>query len=230
MAPYAKDATRCGVKLFAQVGDAAEAVEALEAGAVGVIVQGCEAGGHVKATRPLVETLSQTRAELSSLPVVAAGGIADGAGIADALALGADAASLGTRFVATPEAAVVPEYRERVVTARADDTVLTKLFDRGWPNAQHRVLRNRAFREWEQAGRPDPGARPGEGRIVAAVPGAEGRQELPRFSVVPPVVGFEGDLEEAPLYAGTSCQKIDSVEPVAAVMERLGRELRAARG
>ena len=226
--PYAAEAARRGVALFAQVGSAAEAVAAAEAGATGVIIQGREAGGHVAATRPLSETLPATRRELGSLPLVAAGGIATGDEIARALAWGADAVSIGTLFLATPEAAVCDAYRARIVAAAAADTVLTKLFDGGWPDAQHRVLRNRLYTDWERAGRPRPGARPGEDRIFASVLRGEERQPLPRYSVVPPIAGFAGDLEEAALYAGMSCEQVTRVEPARAVLARLAAELRAA--
>ncbi len=228
VAPYTRDAAARGVRLVAQVGNAEQAVEAVEAGAVGVIVQGREAGGHVRATEPLAETLRATRAELPAIPVLAAGGIADGAGVAEALAAGADAVSIGTRFVATPEACVLSSYRDRIVESKASDTVMTTLFDQGWPDAAHRVLRNRAFTEWEAAGRPAPGGRPGEGRTIGSVDGDEDSPPLPRYSVVPPVRGYRGDLEEAALYAGESCDRIHRVEPARAVLDRLAAELRAA--
>ena len=102
------------------------------------------------------------------VPVLAAGGIATGRGLVAALSLGAQGASLGTRFVATSEAFVTAEYKERIVKAQAEETVYCELFDGGWP-APHRVLRNKAVAEWEAAGRPASGQRPGEGTIVGTV-------------------------------------------------------------
>src|SRR5439155_1723203 len=83
-------------------------------------------------------------------PVIASGGIADGRGLTAALALGAQGVSLGTRFVCSQEFSTPQRYKETVVASTAEDTIyLTDLFDVGWPNAPHRVIRNRVVREWE---------------------------------------------------------------------------------
>ena len=108
--------------------------------------------------------------------------------------------------------------------ARAEDTVYTGLFDIGWPDAPHRVLRNRAVDEWERAGRPAAGARPGEGTVIGHVPIGGMSAEVVRHSVVPPLTGFEGDLEYAALYAGESCALIDGVKPAAAIVRDVLRE------
>ena len=103
---------------------------------------------------------------VAPVPVLAAGGIATGRGVVAALSLGAQAVSMGTRFLCSTEACVTHAYQERIVRSTAADTVYTTLFDRGWPEAPHRVLRNTAFQEWEAAGCPASGQRPGEGTIV----------------------------------------------------------------
>src|SRR5207247_10013834 len=100
---------------------------------------------------------------LQPLPVLGSGGIGDGAGLARAIQFGAQRVSLGTRFVACDEAWLNPAYKQRIVGARAEDTVLNELYDGDWPNAPHRTLRNKTFAEWEAAGSPPPGSRPGEG-------------------------------------------------------------------
>jgi nitronate monooxygenase len=87
-----------------------------------------------------------------------------------AVEAGADGVWLGTRFVATAEAAVAGAYRDRVVAADAADAVRTGLFDVGWPDQPHRVLRNSTVEAWEAAGRPPSGERPGEGEPVGAYP------------------------------------------------------------
>jgi len=96
-------------------------------------VQGWEAGGHVRgtiATLPLIPAVVDV---VSTTPVVAAGGIADGRGLAAVLALGAAGAWIGTRFLASQEATIHPRYRERLLSATEDDTVfLEELFDVGW--------------------------------------------------------------------------------------------------
>lgn len=123
-----------GAIVLVQVGDVADAVTAVHRGADIVIAQGMEAGGHVQGTTPLVQLLREMRAELE-LPIVAAGGIADGVSARAALAAGADAVACGTAFLAAREADVHPAYLDRLLRAGATDMVLTTIFDVGWPNA-----------------------------------------------------------------------------------------------
>lgn len=227
-APYISDAHKRGILVVSQCGDVEEAVQAADAGVDGVIVQGIEAGGHVKATRPLADVVSETVKELGSLPVIAAGGIANGADIARALKLGASAVSMGTRFVATKEAVALDNYKERIVAANADDTVFTELFDMGWPNAAHRVIRNRAYNDWEAAGSPASGERPDESTVIGTFGEGETAVDLPRYTVTPPLPQFHGDLEEAALYCGQSCDRIESVLSTDELMEQLIAELNAA--
>lgn len=226
--PFVNDAHRRDVMVVSQCGDVEEAVRAAEAGVDGVIVQGTEAGGHVKATRPLQEVLSETVKELGSVPVIAAGGIANGADIAAALKLGASAVSMGTRFVATDEALALDSYKSMVTNTESDQTVLTELFDQGWPNAAHRVIRNKAYDDWEAAGSPASGSRPDESQIIGKLGDGASAMEIPRFSVVPPMDNYHGDLSEAALYCGESCDRIDTIISTAKVMEQLVAELHAA--
>ena len=127
--PYVEVAHRAGTLVLVQVGSAGEAGAAAAAGADGVIAQGAEAGGHVRGTTPVWELLPQVVAAVAPLPVLASGGIGDGAGVARALRLGAQAVSLGTRFVASDEAWAHPEYKRRIVASTAADTVYGELFD-----------------------------------------------------------------------------------------------------
>jgi nitronate monooxygenase len=227
-APYINDAHKRGILVVAQCGDTEEAVQAAEAGVDAVIVQGTEAGGHVKATRPLADVVRETAKELGSLPTIASGGIATGEDIAAALKLGASAVSMGTRFLATSEALALESYKARVIAATSADTVFTKLFDMGWPDAAHRVLRNRAYNDWEAAGSPPSGDRPDENEIVATLANGDEPIELPRFTVVPPILNFDGDIDEAALYCGESCDRVDTIESANDVMLRLTAELNAA--
>jgi nitronate monooxygenase len=129
-----------GIKVIWQCGSADDACWAKEAGVDGIIAQGFEAGGHVRGTTTSLALIPELRDAIGDLPMLAAGGFADGRGLAAALALGADGAVFGTRFLASAEAATHPAYRQRVLRANARDTIHTTLFDIGWPEAPHRVL------------------------------------------------------------------------------------------
>ncbi len=162
--------------MLIQVGSAEEAEAAAAAGVDAVIAQGVEAGGHVRGTTSIWELLPQTVQAVSPLPVLASGGIGDGDGLARAFRLGAQGVSLGTRFVASDEAYVHPEYKRRIVASTAEDTVYTaELYDVWWPDAPHRTLRNKTFDEWKAAGSPASGKRPGEGTAIGTRHRASGR-------------------------------------------------------
>jgi nitronate monooxygenase len=153
-------------------------------------------------------------------PVVAAGGIADGRGMAAALALGAAGVWLGTRFVATEEAYAHEVYKQKILEATETDTVYSTLFDRGWENAPHRTLRNSTVDMWEEAGKPSSN-RPGEGETIAHF--ADGR-EIERYEDVIPLPGMSGDVEKLALYAGQSSELIRSVKPAGDIVKELARD------
>ncbi len=112
--PYVKEAHRVGTKVFLQVGSVEEAVTAVTAGVDGVIAQGIEAGGHVKSTTALSTLIPAVAEAVGPVPVIAAGGIATGRGVAAAFTLGAQAVSMGTRFVASAESQVAQAYKQRI--------------------------------------------------------------------------------------------------------------------
>ncbi|HKV68600.1 MAG TPA: nitronate monooxygenase, partial [Gaiellales bacterium] len=151
------------------------------------------------------------------VPVVAAGGIADADGLRRARAAGAEGVVMGTRFLATPEADVHADYAGRLLAAGSDDTVLTYLFDGGWPGAAHRVLRNSTYRAWEEAGSPESGARPNEGEIVAETDG----EPIARYAADEPHRSTTGDVEAMCLYAGRGVGQIITVEPAAEIVARM---------
>ena len=228
--PYVRVAHDAGVKVLIQVGSVEEAVGAAEAGVDAVIAQGVEAGGHVRGSTSIWELLPATVEAVVPLPVLASGGIGDGAGLARALELGAQGVSLGTRFVASDEANVHDGYKRRVVESTAEDTVYTAdLYDVWWPNAPHRTLRNRTYAEWDAAGRPAPGARPGEGAIVGTRRSYTGDViEWPRYATGMITPDFEGELEYAPMWAGESCSVVNDVKPAAEIVRELARDARSA--
>ncbi|HUR14944.1 MAG TPA: nitronate monooxygenase [Mycobacteriales bacterium] len=205
-----------------------EARAAVDAGVDAVVAQGWEAGGHVwgeVATLPLTPAVVDA---VAPVPVIAAGGIADGRGLAAALVLGAQAAWLGTRFVAAAEASTHEHYRARVVAAGSADAAYTACFDGGWADAPHRVLRNATLDAWEDAGRPVAPDRPGEGDVVAT---DRGGQPFHRYDDMVPLRGLSGDVEAMALYAGQSVGLVHEVAPaaeiVAAVVAQAQRALAA---
>jgi nitronate monooxygenase len=216
-----------GAKLGIQVSSAAGARHALDLGADYLICQGTEAGGHVQATRALDEVLPAVIEEAGPVPVLAAGGIANGAHIRRALLAGASGVLMGTRFVATKEANGHDEYKAALTRADSSETTLTVCFQDGWVNAPHRVLRNRTLEMWEAAGCPQPGDRPGEGDLLAtnSLTGATKH----RYSLGHPAQGDSGTLMELCLYAGQGVGAIHDIPSAAELVERLWQECLDAR-
>jgi nitronate monooxygenase len=214
-------AHQAGAAVLVQIGGVAEARAAEAAGADLVMLQGLEAGGHVQSTTPLHELLPAVRRAIRR-PIVAAGGIADRDSVRRALAAGADAVACGTAFLAAHEADVHPRYLDRLVHAEANDTILTRLFDGGWPEAPHRVIRNETVVRWEEAGAPLRGARPGEDDIIAH------RQAQPvvRYADAQPTRDTTGDVGAMAMYAGHSVAHVKRSEPGGGIVERLARGLR----
>jgi NAD(P)H-dependent flavin oxidoreductase YrpB (nitropropane dioxygenase family) len=192
-----------------QVGSLAEAIAAERAGCDFVVVQGTEAGGHVRGETSLLPLLS-TVLDVSRVPVVAAGGIATARGLAAVLACGAGAARIGTRFVASVESGAHPAYVAALLSASAADTCLTETFSVMWPNAPHRVLRSAI-----EAATRRTEAVIGESR--------DGEQvtPIPRLSAVPPTSATTGHIEAMALYAGESVAHVTAVEPAAAIVAEL---------
>jgi nitronate monooxygenase len=130
-----------GARAGWQVGSVDEAIAARDAGCDLLVVQGVEAGGHVRGTVGLFPLLDEVR-EVVELPLVAAGGIGTGRAMAAALTAGADAVRVGTRFVAARESTAHPAYVAALIASQAEDTVITTAFGDGWPDAPHRVLKS----------------------------------------------------------------------------------------
>lgn len=223
-APHVARVRAAGARIGVQVTNPAGAKRAAEElGADFLICQGVEAGGHVQASASLWDVLARVVEAAGTVPVVAAGGIADGMGVARALALGAAGAALGTRFVATRESRAHPEYKAALVAAAgAGDTVLTLCFDGGWSQAAHRVLRNATLEAWEAYGCPAPGPqRPGEGEVLARAASSE---PILRYADTAPRAGMTGRIAEMCLYAGTGVGAVTGIPPAAEVVARLAAE------
>jgi nitronate monooxygenase len=216
-APFVARAHDAGALVTSTVASAEGARRALGAGVDVVVAQGWEAGGHVLGE---VATLPLTRAVVAvagAAPVLAAGGISDGAGLAAVLALGAAGAWIGTRFLASDEAAIHPRYRDRLLEADETATVRTGLFDGGWPGAPHRVLRNATYEAWEAAGRPPHGARPGEGEVLAT----GGRGPMRRYASATPGPDAQGDIDALSLWAGQGVAGVKRRQPAAAIVREI---------
>jgi NAD(P)H-dependent flavin oxidoreductase YrpB (nitropropane dioxygenase family) len=192
-----------------QVGSADEARAAVDAGCDFVIAQGIEAGGHVRGELPLLLLLDEVL-NLVEQPVVAAGGIATARAMAAALAAGASAVRVGTRFVASTESGAHPRYVALVLRARATDTALTTTFSTGWPDAPHRVLRSCV--EAAQAFRGD---------IVGEQHLDSSTTPIPRFAPPPPGGITTGEIDAMALYAGQSVGMVGDVKPAAAIVAEL---------
>jgi nitronate monooxygenase len=226
--PYVEEAHKRDTKVFIQVGSVEEAKTAAQAGVDAIIAQGVEAGGHVKSITSLSTIVPAMVEAVKPIPVIAAGGIANGRGVIAALSLGAQAVSMGTRFLCSEETQVLRAYKERVTRAKAEDTVYTLLFDVGWPNAAHRVLKNKEITEWEAASRPETGKRPGEGSMLGTMQIAGTTIDVPRYAVFPPMAGFSGDIERMALYAGESCELITDIKPAAQIVREVVHEAEEA--
>jgi nitronate monooxygenase len=192
-----------------QVGSVEEARAAAGAGCDFVVVQGVEAGGHVRGRTGLLSLLPEV-IEAVSVPVVAAGGIGTAQAMAAALAMGADGVRVGTRFVAAEESAAHPFYKEALVRAGAGDTVLTEAFSANWPGAPHRVLRAcveaaQSFTD-EFTGELDLGGQ---------------KMPLPRLATPCPTRTTTGHFAAMALYAGETVGAVHAIEPAAVIVREL---------
>jgi len=224
---YAGRVREAGAVLFVTAGSVAEARRAVDAGADVIVAQGFEAGGHVRGQISTLALVPRVVDEVAPTPVVAAGGIADGRGVAAVLMLGAAGAWLGTRFVVAEEAPTHPHYRQRVLAASEDETIwLADLYSGGWENAPHRVLRNSTVEEWERAGRPAwaDAALPRD--VIAQAPGGEIR----RYDSRVPNVRMEGDIEAMPLWAGQGVGLVTREQPAGEIVRQLVDELEHSLG
>ena len=200
---YFRRAHDAGSKVMYMAGEVPEALRAAEAGADIVVAQGTEAGGHVvwMASLPLLPMMVKA---VAPLPVLCAGGIADGRGLAAALALGAEGALLGTRFMATPEAPIHPNFKQAIIESDGHDTVLTEIPDlasqRVWPGAMSRAQRNKFIERWS-------------GREWALRQNAQavGKQVVAARAA--------GDVDNASLSFGQDAGLIDSIKSVREVIQ-----------
>jgi NAD(P)H-dependent flavin oxidoreductase YrpB (nitropropane dioxygenase family) len=194
-----------GCRVMHMVTRVEDAVHAVEAGADVIVAQGNEGGGHVGEIGTAVIVRQVARA-VGPVPVVAAGGLTDGAGLAASLALGADGILLGTRFLATDEAPVDAGYKQAIVASSGNDTIVTTVPDtlgtRDWPGAWARVKRTRFIEEW-----------------LGREPELRRRREAARAALV----AAKGS-DEGLIWMGQSAGLIDSVVPAGEVVRQIVEE------
>ena len=220
---YIKAVHDAGGIVLHTVGSAEEARRAVASGADVIVAQGWEAGGHVwgkVATLPLVPAVVDA---VAPVPVIAAGGIGDARGVAAVLALGAQAAWLGTRFLLAEEMPIHEDYRRRLVAAtETDPQWYPNLYDVGWPDSPHRALPNSTARAWDAAGRPPDSQRPGAGDVIAHFASGE---EIVRYEPAPPMVGTTGDIEALSMWAGQSVALVRKPQSAAEIVTDLTSRL-----
>jgi len=204
-------AHEAGSLVMYQVGTVAEALRAKAAGADVIVAQGTEGGGHVGWMATMV-VLPMIVDAVGSTPVMAAGGIADGRGLAAALALGAQGAVLGTRFLATKESPLHPNFKQAVLDSDGHDTILTEIPDiaRGnvWPGAMARSRRNAFIERW--AGRE-----------------WELRARQPEALAALQVAAAAGDADNASLLIGQDAGLIRDIPAAGEIVERIVAEAEA---
>jgi nitronate monooxygenase len=212
--PFAERIHAAGVPLIGQVQTLGQAREALDAGAEILVAQGGEAGGHgmtVRSTFTLVPDVVDLAAERSpETLVLAAGGVADGRGLAAALTLGADGALVGTRFWASPEALVSPRAQDRAMRASGDDTYRTRVYDivrrLDWPpEYNERTLSNPFCDGWHG----------NESELLSSLPDA--------VSTFEAGVAAE-DFDVAAMFVGEAIGRINDVCPAADLVAEMAPE------
>ena len=208
---YVARAHAVGALAMHMISTVAEAKVAARAGADIIVAQGTEGGGHIglMGTMPLVPMVVSA---VAPIPVLAAGGVADGRGLAAALALGADGVLLGTRFLATDEAPIAKGFKQAILDSDGHDTLVTDIPDvasgNTWPGAYVRVRRNRFIEEWM--------GRDNELRRRRAEVSAQLRQ-----------AAQAGDPDRGAVMIGQTAGLIDRIEPAADLVRQISRDAEA---
>ncbi|KAK7319440.1 hypothetical protein RJT34_04161 [Clitoria ternatea] len=211
-----------GVKVVPQVGTVEGAKQAIDAGVDGIIVQGIEAGGHVIGQEGLISLVPRVVDLVGNrnIPVIAAGGIVDARGYVAALALGAQGACLGTRFLASEESYAHPIYKSKLV--EYGETAYTDIFGRArWPNAPHRVLQTPFYKEWSSL---PPHENEANQPVIGHSKIHDLEKEIRRFAGTVPNKTTTGDHESMVMYAGQGVDLIKEILPAAQVIKRVVEE------
>ena len=221
--PYVERAHKAGIKVCDQVGSVSTAKRAQEAGVDFIIAQGVEAGGHIAGTVSTMVLTPRVVETVAPIPVVSAGGIADGRGLAATLVLGAAGVLLGTRLLASTECNAHEIYKEKILSASEEDTVRTTLFGNGWPNAYHRTLRTPFVERWLPQEVRGSEQRPDE-PVVGEVTFGGMRMPLPRFGGIPPASDAKGEIESMDFLAGQCVGLVREIKPAAEIIREIVQE------
>ena len=210
---------RAGIRYWMQVGRMSEAADAIASGADALIVQGSEAGGHNRSEAPLAQLLPRMRRAYPKVPMIAAGGIFDGASMAAALCLGAQAVWCGTRFLASNEASAHAGYKQAVIDAGAGGTEITRVFGPEWPGQEMRALVNKAV--VTARGREVAALAESQGEIIGSVQLGGETLPVPRYSAILPTAEFNADLDWSCLTAGECAADIHAIEPAGDIVRQM---------
>jgi nitronate monooxygenase len=220
--PYVEAAQAAGALVMHTVGTADEARRAVDDGVDVLVAQGSDAGGHLWGEIGTLSLIPVVVDAVAPTPVIAAGGITDGRGLAAILALGAQAAWMGTRFVVAHEARSHPEYRDRLIAAAETDAVRSiGVFDRGFEDAPVRTIDNSTLVRWRDEHTPDAESRPGEHDVIAH---RETGDPVMRYDFAPPVVGMTGDLEGMANYSGQGVGLVRKRQAAAEIVKEVAAD------
>jgi nitronate monooxygenase len=213
IAPFADRIKACGAKLVCQVQTLSGAKEAVEMGADVIVAQGTEAGGHGSSGRTVFSLVPAVVDAVGKVPVLAAGAVSDGRGLAAALMLGASGVLVGTRFFAAEEASGLPRAKQRIVEAGGDQTLRTRVFDiaRDLPWPQHytgRAIENVFSDAWH-------GREAGLETALAA--------ERLRYAEA----AKEGDIATSVVFAGEGIDLVRDVRPAREIVRSMADEAEA---
>jgi enoyl-[acyl-carrier protein] reductase II len=212
-----------GCDVWLQTSSIAAAQAAIGSGVDIIIAQGGEAGGHVRGTTGLFTLLPRMVDAVSPAPVIAAGGIADGRGMAAALCLGAAGVCVGTRLVASVESNAHDEYKRRITEATEEDIARTCIFGPEWPDAPMRVIRNRVVREWEGKDTKTP-PQPNPPQTIGKTMLGGREYAMPKFAAILPTPETTGDFEEMCLAAGESAALVTTISSAKDIVKAITKE------
>lgn len=196
-------------KIIIQVGSFDKIQQVKTLGANAAIIQSSSAGGHLLGTLKMSEVINIP--QNINFPIITSGGFFNGKQIYESIVHGAVASQLGTIFIPTIESDAHIEYKQSVIRAMPENTIISDSFSVGWKNRIHRIINNLEY------------AKNAKGIIGKKV--IEGSNYLlPKFSCAVPTSNTEGDIGAMALYCGTSCEGISEIVPAGQIIDRLKKE------